>query len=478
MPRAVLGICFLFVASMGGLLGLLAGSRGVPLGRTLEASGRPAPHAPASGPPSFADIVASVNPAVVHITVVEGTGRSATVAHGLPGVRAPRRGEGSGFIVDRAGYILTNQHLVESSARIRVRLADKREVPATLVGADSHTDLALLKVEGGDDLPTIPLGDSDTVRVGDWVCAIGNPYHFDHSVTVGVVSSKGRKIFDASFDAYIQTDAAINPGNSGGPLINAAGEVVGISAAVSREGQGIGFAVPINVARDILDQLRTRGRVSRGYLGVQLQELDPDLRELIRLPGDRGGVMVVDVIPGGAGQKAGLQRYDVILTVSGRRIDDGDHLVRTIAARPPGSGVALTVFRDGREIALDARLNERGSGDQAPAAAAGEPEVPTGDALGLEVAELSAQMRSDLQIPEGRTGVVVRDIVGLSPGVENLAHGDLIVEVNRRPTPDLAAYDGAVGSLRRGERAWLFVYRPRPPATFLAKVEVEGGRRR
>jgi serine protease Do len=187
--------------------------------------------------------------------------------------------------------------------------------------------------------------------------------------------------------------------------------------------------------------------------------------------------MVIDVVKDGAGAKAGLKRYDVIVAVSGRRVDDGDHLVRTIAAKTPGSGVALTVFREGREILVDARLNERGDGPVARAAAGGEGEPPKGDALGLEVASLGEQMRADLGIPADRRGVVVRDIVGLSPGVESLAHGDVVVEVNRQPTPDVDAYDRVLASLRRGDWAWLFVYRPRPGSTFLAKVEVEGPRR-
>ena len=240
----------------------------------------------APGHVSFADVVQRVNPAVVNISVIEGAGEDdeevpeeeeepEETDEPLP--PGPRRGEGSGFIVDAAGYILTNHHVVASPEKIRVRLADKRELAATLVGSDPSTDLALLKVKAGG-LPVVPLGDSDRLRVGEWVAAIGNPYRFDHSVTVGVVSSKGRKIYDPSFDAYIQTDAAINPGNSGGPLINAAGEAVGINSAVSVQGQGIGFAIPINVAREILEQLRTRGHVSRGYLGSSSRRWTPTSR--------------------------------------------------------------------------------------------------------------------------------------------------------------------------------------------------------
>jgi serine protease Do len=376
--------------------------------------------------------------------------------------------------VDAAGYILTNHHLVSGPGRIRVRLADRRELAARFVGSDPSTDLALLKVEV-PGLPAVPLGDSDVLRVGDWVCAIGNPLHFEHTVTVGVVSSKGRKIFDPSFDSYIQTDAAINPGNSGGPLINAAGEAVGISSAVSSEGQGIGFAVPINIAKDVLQQLRTRGRVSRGYLGIQLQELDPELQQLFSLKEGRGA-MVVDVIGGGSGEAAGLKRYDVITAVGGRPVADGDQLIRTISALSPGSTISLKVVRDGQEVTLPARLTERTESVLSPPRTPVEPAAVRGDALGLVVAELPAKLRAELSVPADKVGVVVKEVVGLDPGADAIEHGDLVVEVNRRPTPTLPAYEDALRALKPGEGAWLLLYRPRPAAVYLTRIEAEAKR--
>jgi serine protease Do len=471
MSRPILLLTFALVATVFGLLGLVTGGGGTSGVQPLRGV------ATAPGHASFADVVQRVNPAVVNITVIEEAGdeEAEQTDEEEPEEAAPpgpRRGEGSGFIVDAEGYILTNHHVVASPERIRVRLADKRELAAVLVGSDPSTDLALLKVKAGG-LPVVPLGDSDTLRVGEWVAAIGNPYRFDHSVTVGVVSSKGRKIYDASFDAYIQTDAAINPGNSGGPLINAAGEAVGINSAVSVQGQGIGFAIPINVAREILDQLRTRGHVSRGYLGIQLQEVDPDLQQLVGLKEPRGA-MVVDVQEDSAGQKAGLKRYDVITGVSGKPVEDGDHLVRVIAVRPPGTDVILSVFRDGKPIELTARLAERAAivRPSAPPDVVDEA-AAVGDALGLLVAEPGPETIAQLQVPEDRVGVMVREVLGLSPGTEDLAEGDLVVEVNRRPTRDLASYRKAVGALEAGQAAWLFVYRPRLRAAFLAKLEVE-----
>jgi serine protease Do len=468
MTRAVLALALTLFASVGALVGYVAGGGG----RVA------APRAPLGfgAPQTFADIVQRVNPAVVHVDVIETTRHNPHEGiEDAPELDVPGRGEGSGFVVDPTGYILTNHHMVPGPARIRVRLSDKREFTARLVGADPSTDLALLKIEA-EDLPTVPLGDSDRVRVGDWVCAIGNPLHFDHTVTVGVVSSKGRKIFNASFDAYIQTDAAINPGNSGGPLINMAGEAVGINAAMSSEGQGIGFAVPINLARSILDQLRETGHVSRGYLGIQLHELDPDLQRLVGLSEPKGA-LVLEVIPGGAGEAAGLRRYDVITGVSGQPMQDGDQLVRTIAGIRPGSNISLSVFRDKKTLSLPARLSERFSDEAAAAEAPSAPKppvVPTGDAFGLVVGDPGPKVKAEL--PADRVGVLIKEVVGLDPGTDALEEGDVIVEVNRRPTPNLGAYKKVLASLAPDESAWLFVYRPRPAGSFLTKVEVEKGR--
>jgi serine protease Do len=470
MTRAAVVAGLALAAFLSGALGYLAGGGG-------RVAAPLAPPGLFGSAPSFADVVAQVNPAVVHVDVIEDARDNPH--EGIvdaPALDLPRRGTGSGFIVDPTGYILTNHHLVPGAGRIRVRLADRRELPARLVGSDPSTDLALIKVEARG-LPTVQLGDSDRLRVGDWVCAIGNPLEFDHTVTVGVVSSLGRKIFNQSFDAYIQTDAAINPGSSGGPLVNRDGEAVGISAAVSSEAQGIGFAVPINVARGVLSQLRDRGRVERGYLGIELHELEPDLARIIGLT-DTRGALVVDVVEGEPAARAGLRRWDVITSVSGQPVADGDGLVKTISALPPGTEVRLGLVRDGRPLVVSARLEERGTdtGDddapETPATPAAA--VPRkGDALGLQVTNLTGAERQKDRVPADRVGVVVREILGVDPGVEVLEEGDLVVEVNRRPTPDVAAYRRVLGSLEPGTPAWLYVYRPRPRGALLTRVYVE-----
>ncbi len=468
MTRVAFASGLALAAFVAGTVGYLAGGGGR-IGAPL------APPGLFGSAPSFADVVAQVNPAVVHVDVIEDSveaSRDGVVD--APALDLPRRGEGSGFIVDPSGYILTNHHLVPGPGRIRVRLADRRELPARLVGSDPSTDLALLKLEA-NGLPTVRLGDSDRLRVGDWVAAIGNPLEFDHTVTVGVVSSLGRKIWNQSFDAYIQTDAAINPGNSGGPLVNRHGEAVGISAAVSSEAQGIGFAVPINVARSVLGQLRDRGRVERGYLGIELHELDPDLARMMGLADPRGA-LVLDVFAGEPAAKAGLRRYDVIRSVSGQAVEDGDGLVRTISAMRPGTEVQLSVVRDGRPLELRAMLEVRGADEERDVAQPAPPKAQparNGDALGLIVANLPAATRVELRVPPDRVGVVVRDVLGADPGVDAIEEGDLIVEINKRPTPDVAAYRRVLGELEAGAPAWLYVFRPRPQRSLLTRVYVE-----
>jgi len=470
MSRTVSTLLLCLVAFVAGALGYLAGGGG-------QLAGPEAPPGFTGAPPSFADVVARVNPAVVHVDVIEDARVNPHAGiEDAPTLDFQRRGEGSGFIVDSEGYILTNHHLVPGPARIRVRFADRRELPAERIGSDPSTDLALIKVDA-KGLPAVALGDSDRVRVGDWVCAIGNPLEFDHTVTVGVVSSKGRKIFNPSFDSYIQTDAAINPGSSGGPLVNLRGEAVGISAAVSSEAQGIGFAIPSNVARLVVRQLRAEGRVRRGYLGISLHEVGPDLAQLLKMSEERGA-LVVEVVHGQPAEEAGLRRWDVITALDGQPVQNGDDLVRTVSALAPGREVPLSVWRDGAPLRVVARLGERpGDIDFVPddedelltPTDAGE----TGDVLGLAVRDVGSRARAEMDIPPDRAGVSIRAILGADPGTDVLAEGDIVMEINRRPTPNVAAYRRVVDSLGAGESAWLLVYRPQSrDGSFLTRIEV------
>src|SRR5689334_6391033 len=322
---------------------------------------------------NFADIVERINPAVVNIDATargpEGRRRRGRTSIPDPpdgpfefGPRndrdGPHRGAGTGFIIDADGSILTNNHVIDRAERIVVKLSDGRTFRARTIGADPDTDIALIKIDGQSGLPVAPLGDSASLRMGEWVCAIGNPLGYEHSVTVGVVSFLGRKLFDASLDNYIQTDAAINFGNSGGPLINSRGEVIGINAAISSRASSIGFAVPINGATAILPQLRARGRVSRGYIGVGLRDIDPDLQQSLHLTIARGA-LVQDVSDDSPGARAGLKPYDTIVAIDDHDIRNDDELIREIAGKSPGTAARLRIVRDGREQAMTVKLAER-----------------------------------------------------------------------------------------------------------------------
>src|SRR3989441_6274532 len=370
---------------------------------------------------NFADVVERLNPAVVNIdTTARGSDRRRRNRGASPGTpdpfdspfdfgtprerESPRRGAGSGFIIDADGSILTNNHVVDRAERITVKLSDGRTLRARLVGSDPDTDIALIKVDGQTGLPGAPLGDSSSLRMGEWVCAIGNPLGYEHTVTVGVVSFLGRKLFDKSLDNYIQTDAAINFGNSGGPLINARGEAIGINAAISSRASSIGFAVPISGATAILQQLRARGHVSRGYIGVALKDVDPDLEHSLKLTVSHGA-LVQDVTAGSPGDRAGLQPYDIIVSLDDIEIVNDDQLIREISGRTPGSPARLRVVRDGHQQNVTLKLAERpardnaGNRSESPAPTSDRKIDPDALTLGLIVRELDRQTAGRLELP-------------------------------------------------------------------------------
>ena len=380
---------------------------------------------------------------------------------------------GSGFVVTEDGYIMTNYHVIEGADKIIVRLAgDNHDYDAKVIGTDPITDLALLKVESKRKLPVIPLGNSEGLRVGEWVIAIGNPLVYDHTVTVGVVSAKGRKLVglsrDVSLDNYIQTDAAINRGNSGGPLLNVKGEAVGINSAISVAGQGISFAIPVNMARDVMTQLRESGKVSRGYLGVTIQDIQNELsseqREYFNIE-ERNGAFVQSVAPGQPADRAGLRPGDAIVSVDGKTIDSSDDLIRTISAKTPGAKVALGVIRDGHEKKLTAELMNRpdrsaarddeGEEEQAP-------DEPAADKrLGMTVEELTGEARRELKLGNDVQGVVITRVSQVSAAWDRgLREGDVIVEVNRQPVRSLEDYKSTVDSLKPGDLLALYVRNP------------------
>ncbi len=444
----------------------------------------------AGAPVSFADIVEKVNPAVVSITSTETVkpkerGRGRPPFHGDPfefffGPEQRRRGApeeephfevsgGSGFLISDDGYILTNYHVVEDATKIKVNLSgDRHDYLADVVGSDPSTDLALIKIKSDKKLPHLTLGDSETMRVGDWVMAVGNPLNYDHTVTVGVVSAKGRVLRDLSrdfsLDNFIQTDAAINFGNSGGPLVNMAGEVVGVNTAISSVGQGIGFAVPVNVAKGIMEQLRTKGKVSRGYLGIELREIDPDLQEAFGLSTDKGA-LVNSVRPGLPAEEAGIKRGDVIVAVDGKPVESTSEVVRLVSAREPGSSVRLTVLRNGKEMTLTARLADRsehiGKETAETQERGGRSEEPNERKLGISVDDLTPEVLDKLDLPGDTRGVLVTRVSRVSEAFEkDLGEGDVIAEVNRSPVKSVSEYRRELAKVKEGGLVVLYVISP------------------
>jgi serine protease Do len=440
-----------------------------------------------AGVVNFADVAARLNPAVVNIDATSRSrraGRQRTTPNGRPVPEVPsdpydnrrrgevpRRGAGTGFIIDEQGHILTNHHVIEGADRIAVKLSDGRNLRADVIGSDPETDIALIRVATEAKLPHAVLGDSDELRVGEWVCAIGNPLAYEHTVTVGVVSFIGRKLFDMSLDNYIQTDAAINFGNSGGPLINARGEVIGINSAISRQASSIGFAVPINQAKLILPQLKEKGVVSRGYIGVALRDVDPDLQASLKLP-SAIGALVQDVTAGSPAERAGLKPYDLITAVDNRDVSTNNSLIREISAREPGSTARLEVMRDGRVREVLIKLAERAPGSPGPPGNnmraprdtsrlnSGSGEIGPAD-LGLTVIEIDENNAHRFDVPRGMTGLLVQRVEPMSAAFDAaIERGQVILEVNREPVHSLAGLRRVLSTLRQGDAVAVFLYLP------------------
>lgn len=435
---------------------------------------------------NFADVVERINAAVVNI---DATSNRSGIRDSQRFFRrgpddnprefdGPSRGAGSGFIIDSDGFILTNHHVIEHAERITVTLSDGRAFRGQVVGTDPAIDVALLKITGARGLTEAPLGNSDQLRVGEWVCAIGNPLGYVHSVTVGVVSFIGRTLFDPSLDDYIQTDAAINFGNSGGPLINARGEVIGINSAVSSRTNTIGFAVPINQAVSILPQLKG-GKVSRGYLGVMLTDVTPALQRALAL-GVTRGALVHDFTSDAPAERSGLRVYDVIVDVDGREMASNDDVIRDISARPPGSVVRVQVVRDDKRLTLPVRLAERpnpsrGDSDGLPGRGGAPPVPATPDLpLGLTVRELDRGAALRLNIPTDVQGVLITrvDPTGAAFSAQ-IRRGLVITEINRKPIRSVADYDRAVAAVRPGDVLALYYLDPNNGQRAFATVTVD-----
>ncbi|MBI3450669.1 MAG: DegQ family serine endoprotease [Acidobacteria bacterium] len=380
--------------------------------------------------------------------------------------RAPReeryvqRGLGSGVVVSGDGYIITNNHVVEGVDKVEVVLADGRTVGARVLGTDPPTDIAVIKIDGSS-LLTVPFGDSDRLEVGEWVLAVGNPFseRLGHTVTAGIVSAKGRSNLRlADYEDFIQTDAAINPGNSGGALVNTRGQLVGINSAIvtgSGGSQGIGFAIPINMARNVMDQLIKNGKVVRGWVGMTIQDLTPELAEGLGLPG-KEGALVSAVQPGAPAAEAGLKRGDAITAVDAQGVKNNSDLRNRVAATAPGTKVRLGAYRDGEARTFTVTLGELPApGGKAPAG--GHP--PDEPALGFTVRSLSREIAEQLGL-EGESGVIVSEVESGGPAEEaGLQEGDLIKEINRRAISGLNDYRSALAGAKRGHPVLLLIRR-------------------
>lgn len=355
--------------------------------------------------------------------------------------RPTRMGQGSGFIVDSAGLVLTNNHVVQGAEKIQVTLNDGESYEAELVGADPSTDIALLKVEAGRSLPAVELGSSTALRVGEWVVAIGNPFGLDYSVTAGIVSAMGRNIGAGPYDNFIQTDASINPGNSGGPLFNMKGEVVGVNTAIIRDGQGIGFAVPIDMVKAMLPQLRDNGRVSRGFMGIGVQPLDDELARAFNLP-KKHGVVIGSVDGQGPAAKAGLQPGDVVTKIDGKRVREIQELLIAVAQSPPGKKIDVEYTRNGKNLAAKVQVAERPEIGQASTPNFERPDSGVQN-LGISVAPVDAQVARQLGAEMGK-GVVVTRVTPGSAGARVLRPGDIILRVGETAVSSQKELENAI----------------------------------
>lgn len=432
-------------------------------------------------PESLAPLAEKISPSVVNITtstVVEGrTGPQGIVPEGSPfedffrdfqernneNGRRPRRSSalGSGFVISEDGYIVTNNHVIEGADEIQIEFFSGDELPAKVIGTDPNTDIALLKVEADKPLPFVNFGDSDTARVGDWVIAMGNPLGQGFSVSAGIVSARNRAL-SGSYDDYIQTDAAINRGNSGGPLFNMDGEVVGVNTAIlSPNGGsiGIGFSMASNVVTRVVDQLKQFGETRRGWLGVRIQDVAPDMVEAIEGLDSQRGALVTDV-PDGPAKDGGMESGDVILSFDGVEVEDTRGLVRQVGNTEVGKAVRVVVLRDGGTQTLKITLGRREEAERAiPAAQPGEaPEESEKEVLGLKLTVLTAQKRDELNLADSAKGLLVLEVDETSEAFEKgLRQGDLITEAGQQAVDSLSALDDRIDEAREAGRKSLLL---------------------
>ncbi|MDD2500613.1 MAG: DegQ family serine endoprotease [Geobacter sp.] len=417
--------------------------------------------------PDFVELSKRLKPTVVNIRTTKnikprpgsqfrGNDPFADLFGQFFGQQAPQQprkqqGMGTGFIISADGFILTNNHVVNGSDEIMVKLSDGREIKAELKGFDDKLDVALLKISDKAALPFAELGNSDALEVGEWVMAIGNPFGLNHTVTAGIVSAKGRVIGSGPYDDYIQTDASINPGNSGGPLFSSEGKVIGINTAIIANGQGIGFAIPINMAKTVADQLKATGKVVRGYLGVNFSALTPKLAKSLGLASDKGAI-VTHVVKGSPAEKGGLKVEDVIVRFDGKTVDADTDLPKVVAAAPIDKLVKVVLYRKGKRMELTLKVGQQGQDAGALA--------PTTASIGVSVRELTPDVARQLGLKDVK-GVVVSDVkAGSSAEDAGMVRGDLILEFNGQSVENLEGFSVLASKVAKGDVVRLLLRRP------------------
>lgn len=458
------------------------------------------------GPESFADLAEKSLPAVVNISTTQTISGIDGDMEGMPDFQLPpgspfekffkdfmdkQKGTGgapahkrkanalgSGFIIDPTGYVVTNNHVVQDADEITVILQDDTNLPAKLVGRDKKTDLALLKVDTKKALPSLNWGDSDKIRVGDWIVAIGNPYGLGGSVTAGIISARSRDISSGPYDEYLQTDAPINRGNSGGPMINMNGEIVGVNTAIfspSGGSIGIGFAIPSSLAKNIVDQLRTHGSIRRGWLGVHIQTVTPEIAEGLNLSKPRGA-LVSSVNPDGPGAKAGIQQGDVILTFDGKEVSDMHRLPLMVAETDVDKTIAVTVFRKGKEENLKVKIGELQAKDDMDEKSdehqQATPEIPNAEKipeLGISVASLTDSLRKRFEIGKDVKGIIVVNVADEGLAADNgIDPGDVVIESGQQEVKSTKIFADQVKTAKKNEKSLLLLINRKDDLRFVA----------
>jgi len=437
-------------------------------------------------PTSFADLAERVKPAVVNISTTKTyKGRG---GFGSPFGRSPfgggpfgddffdrffgdipqrdfkQRSLGSGFIISNDGYIFTNNHVIEKADKVLVKLSDSKEYEAKIIGTDSKTDIALIKIKPDNSLPVVEIADSDKVRVGEWVVAIGNPFGLEQTVTAGIVSAKGRVIGAGPYDNFIQTDASINPGNSGGPLFNMDGRVIGINTAIVAQGQGIGFAIPINMAKNILSDLKTKGQVTRGWLGISVQDISDDIAKNLKQK-DRTGALISDVFKGDPADLAGIKVGDVVTEINGKPVKNTHDLLITIASMHVGEKITLKIMRDGKPMSFTVTVAERKDKPEMIADRGGK------EFFGITAQEITPEIARQLGIARD-AGVIITDVAEGSAAEDvGIQPQDIILQINKVKIVSMKTYLQAMTKAKAEKSVLLLVKRGK--ATFFVAIRLD-----